>query len=175
MNGYFIWSIALAVGVCAGWIDWRTRRIPNWLTVSGFFLALLVHSLSSGGEGVFGALKGAALALAILLPLVLLGALGAGDWKLLGTVGALLGTRMMLVVLLGAVLIAGMMGIVQVTAGRRWGAVNANIRDLLWSFYSLRWGVHPRINLDNAAMYSVPFGTATALSMFVSFAMVILN
>ena len=28
-----IWAFTLALTFSAGWIDWRTRRIPNWLTV----------------------------------------------------------------------------------------------------------------------------------------------
>ena len=31
-----IWGMALAVALWAGWLDWRFRRIPNWLTVPAF-------------------------------------------------------------------------------------------------------------------------------------------
>ena len=44
-----------------------------------------------------------------------------------------------------------------------------NLRDLLLAIYLLRWRVHPKINLENPAMHSVPFGTATALSMLMCF------
>lgn len=164
-----IWILALAVGMCAGWTDWKTRRIPNWLTLSGLFMGLAAHGMASGSEGVLQSLRGAGLALVILLPIVLLRGLGAGDWKLMGALGAILGFRMMLVVLWGAVIIAGVMSVVQITRRRRWGVTIRNLRELLWSFYSLRWGVHPKVNLDNPEMHSVPFGTATALSMLICF------
>ena len=165
-----IWFLALTVGICAGWTDWKSRRIPNWLTIPALFLGIAAHGLIAGRAGVFESLKGAGLALLILLPIVLLRGLGAGDWKLMGALGAILGFRMMLVVLWGAVIIAGLMGVVQVTRHRRWGATLSNLRELLWSFYSLRWGVLPKVNLDNPEMHSVPFGTATALSMLICFA-----
>jgi len=31
---YIIWGLAIGLAVLAGWIDWRSRRLPNWLTVS---------------------------------------------------------------------------------------------------------------------------------------------
>jgi len=132
-------------------------------------MGIVAHGMVSGSEGVLQSLQGAGLAMVILLPIVLLRGLGAGDWKLMGALGALLGLRMVLVVLLGAVIIAGIMGAVQITCRRRWGATVRNLRDLLLSFCSLRWGVHPRINLDNPELQSVPFGTATALSMLICF------
>ena len=164
-----IWLLALAVGVCAGWTDWKSRRIPNWLTLPGLALGITAHGIASGWAGVLQSVKGAGLALVILLPVVLLRGLGAGDWKLMGALGALLGLPMMLVVLWGAVMIAGVMGVVQITRRRRWGATLRNLRELLVSFCSLRWGVHPQINLDNPELHSVPFGTATALSMLICF------
>ena len=156
--------------MCAGWTDWKTRRIPNWLTLPALFLGIAAHGLTAGRAGFVESLKGAGLALLILLPVVLLRGLGGGDWKLMGALGALLGFQMMLLVLWGAILIAGLMGVVQVTRHRRWGATLRNLRELLWSFYSLRWGVLPKVNLDNPEMHSVPFGTATALSMLICFA-----
>jgi prepilin peptidase CpaA len=166
-----IWFLALSVGMTAGWTDWKTRRIPNWLTIPALFLGIVAHGLTAGRSGLLESLKGTGLALLILLPVVLLRGLGGGDWKLMGALGAILGFRMMLVVLWGAVVIAGVMGVVQITRHRRWRATWNNLRELLWSFYSLRWGVHPKVNLDNPEMRSVPFGTATALSLAICFAL----
>ena len=39
-NQLAIWALALVVALWAGGLDWRFRRIPNWLTVSGFVLGL---------------------------------------------------------------------------------------------------------------------------------------
>ena len=49
---------------------------------------------------------GMALGLALLLPFVLVRSLGAGDWKLVGALGACLGPRSLLAVLFGAILVA---------------------------------------------------------------------
>ena len=58
-----IWIATLAVVLYAGYTDWRTRRIPNWLTVSGFFLGIILNSILGGWRGALGSLEGAGLAL----------------------------------------------------------------------------------------------------------------
>ncbi len=93
------WTLAMMVGLTAGWIDYRTRRIPNWLTVSGALMGILAQLFAPGPHSVRMALEGMGLALTCLLPLVLLRAMGAGDWKLMGALGAILGPVMMLMVL----------------------------------------------------------------------------
>jgi prepilin peptidase CpaA len=71
--------------------DLLSRRIPNRLTGSLLCLGLTLQFTSGGwtalGEAVLGVLVG----LAILLPLYMLRATGAGDVKLLAAAGALLG------------------------------------------------------------------------------------
>ena len=56
-----IWPLTLALVAGAAWIDGRTRRIPNWLTVSGFATGLAVHLMFGGWRGGITALEGAGL------------------------------------------------------------------------------------------------------------------
>jgi prepilin peptidase CpaA len=71
--------------------DLLAHRIPNRLTGSllclGLSLQLVLGGCSALGEAALGAVVG----LAMLLPLYLLRATGAGDVKLLAALGALLG------------------------------------------------------------------------------------
>src|SRR5712671_8035569 len=108
-----IWIFTLALTISAALLDWRSRRIPNWLTVPGLIFGVAVNSALTGWHGTRLALEGAILALVLLLPLVLLRALGAGDWKLMGAVGAFLGPLMFLFVLLGSILVSGLMAVVE--------------------------------------------------------------
>ena len=83
-------------------------------------------------------LEGAGLALLVLLPLVLLRALGAGDWKLIGTVGAFLGPALFPFVLVASVFVAGLMAIVQMVRTRRVIETLSNLAVLVQGFLSLR-------------------------------------
>jgi len=61
----------------AGWMDWRSRRIPNWLTVSGLIVALTVNTIAGGWAGAKMALAGAGLGLLVLFTALLVAGLMA--------------------------------------------------------------------------------------------------
>lgn len=86
-------GVLIALLVAAAVIDWRTRRIPNWLTLGGLLYGLAYNAVVPpplrGGLG--WALAGAAVGLAVLLPLYVFRIIGAGDVKLMAMVGAFLG------------------------------------------------------------------------------------
>src|SRR5258708_35569369 len=94
-----IWMFALGVTLLAGWVDFRTRKIPNWLTVPALVLGIGMHTVVAGWSGAIASLEGAGLALVVLLPLVLLRGLGAGVWKFMGAAGAIPGPPIVLFVL----------------------------------------------------------------------------
>jgi prepilin peptidase CpaA len=79
--------------VVAGAIDFRTMRIPNWLTYGGAVFGLLFNAVVPAPvqPGVLWALGGLALGLVLLLPLYALRVMGAGDVKLMAMAGAFLG------------------------------------------------------------------------------------
>src|SRR3954447_22563470 len=81
----------IAMLCIAAVIDWRERRIPNWLTVlmliSGINSSFLPAHLVSPGFAALGILIG----FAIPFVLFAMGALGGGDVKLLAAAGSWLG------------------------------------------------------------------------------------
>jgi prepilin peptidase CpaA len=169
LNRELIWSLALLLTLTAAVLDWRTRRIPNWLTVSGLALGIAVRSLLSGWSGAKSALEGAGLALFLLLPLVLLRALGAGDWKLMSGVGALLGPTLFLFVLLGSILASGLMGTVQMIQTKRVKTTLLNMIVLVRGFATFGFQKHPKISLDNPDLLKLPFGVAVAAATIICF------
>jgi prepilin peptidase CpaA len=164
-----IWALAIVVGLTAGWIDYRTRRIPNWLTVSGMLIGIALHAFQSGPFGVMTALAGMVLALIGLLPLVLLRAMGAGDWKLMGSLGAILGPASMLVVLTSAIFLSGLMGMVMIVRTRRVKETFMNVFVLVQGFLSFGLRAHPEISLDNPDLLKLPFGVAAGLATVLCF------
>ena len=158
-----ILGLAVALALIAGYTDWRSRRIPNWLTVPGLVIGISLNTLSGGGPGLKASLLGAALGLLVLLPFVFLRSLGAGDWKLAGALGAFVGWEAMVTLLMGSVFVAGIMALGLVIYKRRFLQTLRNIGRLLVSMVTFhRPG--PEVSLDNPQSLKVPYGVALALT-----------
>lgn len=83
-------GVLLALLIIAAVIDYRTHKIPNWLTMGGAAFALIYEATIpfSLQHGFLWALGGFALGFLILLPLRVLKVMGAGDVKLMAMAGA---------------------------------------------------------------------------------------
>lgn len=106
-HGYLAMGLLTAVVILAAVWDWRTAKIPNWLDGPAFLLGFLLAGLTgylgpadlkigwedAGWPGCSEALQSAALSFSIaFVPFFVIwrmGALGGGDVKLIGTVGAI--------------------------------------------------------------------------------------
>jgi prepilin peptidase CpaA len=159
------WYGAIAISLSAGWSDWRTRRIPNWLTVSAFLVGVTANVLVYRWAGFRASLAGAGTALGLLLPFVLLRGMGAGDWKLMGALGAFLGPTRIVFVLFSAIVLAGVAACVMVTWRHRWGATLRNLRELLFGFAVFGLRPNPQIHLGNTTLPSLPFGSVVAVAV----------
>src|SRR5450432_3313877 len=159
-----IWAFTIGVTLLAAIVDLRTHKIPNWLTVPAFVVGLTLRTVLSGWPGAKASLEGAGLALALLLPLVLMRALGAGDWKLMGAVGAFVGPILFLFVLLGSVLVSGLMAMVEMMRTRRVKETFGNLVVLVQGFFSFGFQPNPNVSLDNPNLLKIPFGIAVAAS-----------
>ncbi|AIY42958.1 Type IV prepilin peptidase TadV/CpaA [Collimonas arenae] len=73
--------------------DFRTYKIPNWLTASGTIFGLAYSTVApvSPQAGFLWAIEGLLLGLFMMLPFYALRATGAGDVKLMAMVGAFIG------------------------------------------------------------------------------------
>jgi prepilin peptidase CpaA len=114
--------------------------------------------------GARAAVEGASMGLALLLPMVLLRGLGAGDWKLMGALGAFLGPTRILLVLFSAIVLAGVAACVMVTWKHRWGATLRNLRELIFGFAVFGLRPNPQIHLGNTTLPSLPFGSVVAVA-----------
>jgi prepilin peptidase CpaA len=103
-------TLVLLIGIAA-WSDLRTRRIPNWITVPGAVMGFVLQTWTGGLHGTWAALAGTALGLAIFIGLFVAGGMGAGDVKLFGAVGSLVGPQALVLVFVFTGLLGGIAAI----------------------------------------------------------------
>ena len=159
-----VWMLAVLLAAIAGWTDWRSRRIPNWLTFSGLLVGIAANTLAWGWAGTQTSLLGAGLGLLLLLPLVLLRSLGGGDWKLAGAMGAFVGPHQLVLLLIAGVLIAAVMAIILIVWRRRVIQTLRNIVRMLAAFFTFHLP-STEVSLDNPESLKVPFGVAFAIAV----------
>ena len=114
-----IWVVC-AVLTEAAVIDGLKLKVPNWLTFHFAALGLIYCGYQGGSAGLVWSLEGAALGLALLLPLYAIGGMGAGDVKLLAGVGAWVGPALTLQAFVATALVGGVMALAMVAWSGRW-------------------------------------------------------
>ncbi|HZR33718.1 MAG TPA: prepilin peptidase [Terriglobales bacterium] len=153
---------AVVMTAIAAITDLRARRIPNWLTYSGLLLAVSARTAFWGWSGLKTGLAGVVVAGSIFCLLSFFGAMGGGDVKLMGAVGAWLGPSNALLTLIVVCITGGFIAFAYLLFGSD-KPIAANIaREGKLDSSASR---PVRANAPNAAR--VPFGVAIAIGTFV--------
>jgi prepilin peptidase CpaA len=158
-----LWILAAAFALTAGITDFRCRKIPNWLTYPAIPIAILLHWLIAGSHAALLSLAGAAVGLGVLLPFVLLGGLGGGDWKLMGALGAFFEPQRLVPVLILTLMINGIMALTLVLWKKRVGQTARNVGRIAGSMFKFR-SPGSELSIDNSEAEKIPFGIAAALA-----------
>jgi prepilin peptidase CpaA len=158
--------VLAAVVLAAAVFDIRSRRIPNWLTLSGVVAGIVLNSfLDVDRYNWRSALMGLGLALLIYFPLYLLRGMGAGDVKLMAAIGALVGPwNWFGIFLLSNVLGGAIAVLLLLSKGRLWGT----FRNLGYMLNELAHFRPPylrkeELDLKSPKALTMPHGVAIAI------------
>lgn len=135
MSLHFAFLLALTtLLVVTTFGDLRWHRIRNVWTLGGALLALFLHLLIGGLDGIQTTVLGTAVGLGLFIPFYVLGGMAAGDVKLMAAVGALVGPKLALIagafaLITGALLALGYLALRGdvVKWSRRWALVAKNM------------------------------------------------
>ena len=115
--------------------DLRVRRIPNLIVLPGAVIAVAGNAFFAGIEGAGMAVGGWLCGVAVLLPMYFLNAMGAGDVKLMGMVGAFVGPADVIGVALASFVAGGLLAVFVAIREHKVGVVSENIGDLVRASY----------------------------------------
>jgi prepilin peptidase CpaA len=164
LSSWVAGALGLVVAVAA-YTDMRERRIPNWLAGSGLVLGVGLNFYLYGIEGLKNSGFGICLALGIYFPLFALRAMGAGDVKLMGAIGAMVGPGNWLRIFILTALIGGVVALIVILHQGAVGKALKNVGRIVTS--SLRgqapYEKHPELDVTSGKGLSLPHGAVIAL------------
>lgn len=150
MSALAFWILFPGLLCALAYRDVKEFRIPNAGLLSGLAAALTLHCLGPGGAGflstpagglgALGAMAGAGLGLALFLPFYVVGAMGAGDVKLMAMVGAFLGVDHIVGAALAVLLAGGVLAVGVALVRGAFGQVLGNLRMLAFIAASRLYG-----------------------------------
>jgi len=161
-----MWNLFIVVFVVAAAVYdiWR-GKIPKAVTITGFFAGLVFQWFQGN---VLSAIGTALLGLLIGVALFSLGAIGGGDVKLVGALGAMLGFWVWVRAMEVAIFVAAGMAVIQVIRHRAVRQTFRNMGSIVAGLFTKGWSAHPTINVSNQSLIRSPFGLAAAIGTVVA-------
>lgn len=159
-------AILLTLVLGAAVYDVRYRRIPNWLTVSGAIIGVLLNAfLYQGSPGIRFSLAGLGVGFGIYFGLYALRAMGAGDVKLMAAIGSMVGWQDWGGIFIITAILGGAMAIILVVAKKRLTKTFFNVGFILTEMKSGRPAYLAREELDvkSPKALGLPHGAVIAI------------
>jgi prepilin peptidase CpaA len=149
--------------------DVKYRRIPNLLVLPALLAGIGINSFFDGWNGLGNSFLGFGLGFLPMLLLHVFGAMGAGDVKLSGAVGAILGVGLMPMTL---VLVAITGGLLAIFITLRAGTMLSTMHGVLRIFVGILPGWEmPRFAMARDRRHTIPYGVAIMVGSLISAAL----
>jgi prepilin peptidase CpaA len=129
-NHYWTWVVIVLTPLTlwASWIDYKERRVPNYLNVVIMISGLAAQGLFNRWAGLTAGFEGLALGLGLLIIPWAMHMMGAGDVKLLAGMGAWLGPVWVLWTFVLGALIGGIASLIMIAWKGRWAGALQNFQ-----------------------------------------------
>src|SRR5215813_8749651 len=168
MRGQLI--LLLLLVVVAAVTDLRSRRIPNWLTLSGVLAGLGMNAFLADRwwQGLAFSLLGLLTGFGLYVVLYIIRAMGAGDVKLMAAAGAIIGWQNWFGLFILTALIGGILAVVVSILKKRLGTTFWNVGFILSEMKHGRPAYLGREELDvkSSKGLRMPHGAVIAFSTF---------
>jgi len=159
-------AVFTAVTACIA--DVSTSRIPNVLTFTTAALAIVFHLFTPSGAGGGHAVLGLFAGLAVFFPLFALGAMGAGDVKLMAAIGAWIGWKSIIYVALYGSLAGGALAVIVALRKNylRQALRNMRMLAMYWRIEGIK--PFPPLTLESTHSVRLPYAVAIAAGLAVT-------
>jgi prepilin peptidase CpaA len=159
----------LFVSAC---IDFRSQKIPNLITYPSMIIALSYHGTTKGVEGLIFSLAGIAVGIGIFLLPYLMGGMGAGDAKLVGAVGGMIGAKGVIYAVVCTAIVGGVYALVLILIHRtQFNGYFKKQMTTLWTFILTRKYIPDPVHAGQnrpRLCYGLAIALGTGLYMFLN-------
>ncbi|HEV2611001.1 MAG TPA: prepilin peptidase [Noviherbaspirillum sp.] len=160
-------AVLFVLLMLAAVLDYRTYRIPNWLTLTGVIFALVYNTAYPAvpHAGFLWSFGGLLVGLATMLPLYVFRVMGAGDAKLMAMVGAFLGLSDVLYAVVFTFIVGGVAALAFAVFHRAFGRMMSNIKDVAETMViSAMAGITPDGRIaSRASVGKLPYGVSISV------------
>ena len=164
-------AVLFALLAIASISDFRTYKIPNWLTAGGICFALIYSAVVPfyRDHGFLWALGGLVVGFLIMLPAYVIRVMGAGDVKLMAMVGAFLGFTDALSAVLYSLIVGGIAAIAFALFNRVLWRMLANVKTAAQTMMmSAIGGFKPDLRIEPAASVGkLPYGICISIGTII--------
>lgn len=155
--------VLLSVLALAVLFDLKSRRIPNLLVLGGFAAAGFGSFWAGGVPGLLNSLGGMALGILFFFPFFIPRLVGAGDVKLFGVVGGVVGLDAVLPVFFFTLLAGGVLGVLAVLFSRSGAKFFGNLKlFLIWLLYRVKGSEMALSDIATESAIRIPYAVAIA-------------
>lgn len=158
-------AVLFCLLVIAAVIDYRTYKIPNWLTLAGMAFGLTYNAVFPFQVGFLSASGGLLLGFLIMLPLYVLRAMGAGDVKLMAMVGTFLGVAGTFYAAIFTFIVGGIAALAFALFNKALGRMLSNIKNITQNMaFSAIGGIRPDAQIEaSKSIGRLPYGVSISV------------
>ncbi|WP_320162919.1 prepilin peptidase [uncultured Trichococcus sp.] len=127
-------ALLLMLVAASGFFDLKERKIPNKITFTGILIGLIFNLITGGWLGLFQGVVGMFVGLAIFFLPFVMGGMGAGDVKLMGAIGALMGWKFSVMTALYSAIVGGVMVVIHLAYT---GKLRETLKKMLYALINL--------------------------------------
>lgn len=161
-------AVLLVVGIAAVY-DMRWRRIPNWVVLTGILLGIGSNTFLFEWAGLRFSLLGLGLAFVVYFPLYLLRGMGAGDVKLMASVGAMVGWANWIGIFIITAIVGGVAAVAFLLRRNRLIYGLSNVGYMVGELASLKapYARNEALDISSARSMKLPHGVFIALGSLI--------
>jgi len=159
-----LFIIIIIAAIISIFYDIRFRIIPNFITIPSIVCGICIHTISSGLAGFYSSILALLIGAGLLSIFYLSGGMGAGDVKLMGGLGALVGLELMGPLLIFTAFIGGIMAlykIISLPLLKKFKRFNYNENVIKTHKYNFNQQINPMKT-------TIPYGVAIGLAALIT-------